>query len=266
MDFRDYYLKEGEQPLDQIPVNGGFTGIFRTIGCVGDSLSSGEYESTDESGTKKGYHDYYEYSWGQFMAREACCKVYNFSKGGMTAKNYMQSFAESKGFWDPSLACQAYVLALGVNDILNQHQPIGTVEDVHLEDYTQNADTFCGWYARIIQRLKEIQPHAKFFLVTIPRGDLRGQEELRLAHARLLHQLADLFDNTYVIDLFQYAPVFDETFRRSFFLGGHMNAAGYLMMAKMIMSYIDYIIRSDFEAFSQVGFIGKDVHNYNAKW
>ncbi|MBR7098151.1 MAG: SGNH/GDSL hydrolase family protein [Clostridia bacterium] len=266
MDIGNYYLKAGEKPLDTMLSDAGFTSIFRTIGCIGDSLSSGEFESTDETGTKKGYHDYYEYSWGQYIARTAGCKVYNFSKGGMSAKTYMQKFADEKGFWDPSLACQAYILALGVNDLLNQKQPLGDVGDIDLSDYTRNADTFCGWYAGIIQRYKQIQPHARFFLMTMPRGDVRGKDEIRRAHAELLYQLADLFDYTYVLDFYKYAPVYDEEFIKKFYLGGHLNAAGYLLTAKMVMSYIDYIIRSDFESFSQVGFIGKDVHNYTAKW
>ena len=266
MDFKNYYLTEGEKPLDKILPDAGFTSIFRTIGCVGDSLSSGEHESTDESGTRKGYHDYYEYSWGQYIARTAGCKVYNFSRGGMTAKEYVQSFAESKDFWNPDLACQAYILALGVNDILNQKQPIGDISDINFEDYTKNADTFCGWYAAIIQRLKKIQPKARFFLMTIPDGNDRGTREQRMEHAALLYKLAEVFDFTYVIDLFKYAPVYDEEFMRHFYLGNHLNAAGYVLTAKMVMSYIDYIIRSAPEDFTQVGFIGKDVHNYTAKW
>ena len=266
MDIQEFYLKDGEKPLDHILSDGGFTSIFRTIGCVGDSLSSGEHESTDESGTKKGYHDYYEYSWGQYIARAAGCKVYNFSKGGMTAKAYMEKFADEKDFWNPELACQAYIFALGVNDVLNQGQPVGDVGDIDLADYTKNADTFCGWYARIIQRLKEIQPKARFFLMTMPRGDVRAKDDLRRAHRELLYKLADLFDYTYVIDLYEYGPVYDETFVKNFYLGGHLNAAGYLLTAKMVMSYIDYLVRSDFASFSQVGFIGKDVHNYTAKW
>ncbi len=47
-------------PLDNKVVNGGFCGIIRTLGCIGDSLSSGEMESITDG--KKGYHDYYEYS------------------------------------------------------------------------------------------------------------------------------------------------------------------------------------------------------------
>ena len=266
MNIKDFYLGDGEKPLDKILPDAGFTSIFRTVGCVGDSLSSGEFESTDETGTKKGYHDYYEYSWGQFIARTAGCTVYNFSRGGMTAKEYMESFAENKGFWNPDLACQAYIFALGVNDVLNMNQPLGDVGDIDLDDYTKNADTFCGWYAGIIQRLKKIQPKAKFFLMTMPRETRRDKDREKAAHAALLYKLAEVFDNTYVIDLFQYAPVYNEEFIRHFYLGGHLNAAGYVLTAKMVMSYIDYIVRSAPEDFTQVGFIGKDVHNYTAKW
>ena len=42
---------------------------------------------------------------------------------------------------------------------------------------------------------------------------------------------------------------------------GHMNPAGYLLTAKMTMAYIDYIIRSDFKAFRDVGFIGTDLYD-----
>ena len=69
-------------------------------------------------------------------------------------------------------------------------------------------------------------------------------------------EMAELFPNTYIIDWRQYGPVCDEEFRKRFFVGGHMNAAGYLFSAKIISSYIDYIIRHDFEAFSQIGFVG----------
>ena len=37
---------ENEKPLENLVTDGGFTGIFRTIGCIGDSLSSGEFEGT----------------------------------------------------------------------------------------------------------------------------------------------------------------------------------------------------------------------------
>lgn len=84
---------------DKLILDGGFCGIFRTIGCIGDSLSSGEHEGTAADGSKT-YHDYYEYSWGQYMARNIGAKIYDFSKGGMTAKEYCENFADANDFWN----------------------------------------------------------------------------------------------------------------------------------------------------------------------
>ncbi len=57
MKLDKYVICDGEKPLDNIPDDGGFTSIFRTIGCIGDSLSSGEFESTNPECTEIGYHD-----------------------------------------------------------------------------------------------------------------------------------------------------------------------------------------------------------------
>ena len=136
MDYMSYFRFQDpeEKPLEVLKENGGLTSILRTVGCIGDSLSSGEFESLDEAGNK-GYHDRFEYSWGQFMARDCGLLVRNFSRGGMTASEYMESFAESNGFWDKDKACNAYILALGVNDLLNMGQTAGSVSDVDLSDW-----------------------------------------------------------------------------------------------------------------------------------
>lgn len=172
MDVNEYMnVKVGEKPLDRIVTDGGFCAIFRHIACIGDSLSSGEFESLDKDGNK-GYHDFYEYSWGQYIARSAGCKVYNFSRGGMTAKTYVEDFAEQNGFWDKDKLCEAYIIALGVNDIIGGGMEIGSTKDIDVDDYQKNAESFAGYYARIIQRIKVMQPRAKFFLVSMPRyGD-----------------------------------------------------------------------------------------------
>ncbi len=263
MDIKKYYIEEGEKPLDVIKPDGGFFGIFRTVACVGDSLSSGEFESTDENGNK-GYHDYFEYSWGQYMARAVGCKVYNFSRGGMAANWYWNTYAEENCFWDKSKACQAYIIALGVNDLMGQNQEVGSIDDIDLENWDNNKTTFAGYYGRIIQRYKKISPDAYFFPMTMPR-DGRNQEKTA-AHQKFLLDLPKIFTRTYVLDFTEYAPVYDEEFERNFFLGGHMNPAGYLLTAQMVMSYIDYLVRKNPEDFAQVGFINKGVRNRQAKW
>ena len=253
----NYLFDPNEKPLDRLVTDGGYCGIMRTIACIGDSLSSGELESRDENGNL-GWHDIFDISWGQFLARMAGLKAYNFSRGGMTAKEYINSFADAMGYWDKDLAAQGYIIALGVNDILNCHWPVGSVDDICLEDYTKNNTTFAGYYGQIIQRYKEIQPDAKFFLVTFPKGEgtENGDE-----HRALLYSLAELFDNCYVIDLREYGVEYNADFRKKFFVGGHMNSAGYLFTAQVIASYIDYIIRHNMEDFSQIGFVGTP-HKY----
>ncbi len=248
---------ENEKPLDRIVTDGGFCAIFRTIACIGDSLSSGEFESKTADGTKR-YHDFYEYSWGQFIGRSCGSKVYNFSAGGMTAKNYMENFADARGLWGRDKLAQAYIIALGVNDVVNRGQEVGSIADICKDDYTKNADTFAGWYAQIIQKIKTLQPRAKIFLVSMPKHD-NEKDEKRKAVRDLLEEFTKLFDRTYLIDLYTYAPVNDESYAKIFRLG-HMTPTGYVLTARMIESYIDYIIRKNPEDFNQVGLIGTDLY------
>jgi lysophospholipase L1-like esterase len=257
--FEYINVAETEKPLDRIVTDGGFCGIFRTIGCIGDSLSSGEFESVKSDGAK-GYHDFYEYSWGQFIGRSCGSKVYNFSRGGMTAEWFLKEYAESCGVWSEEKHCQAYIIALGVNDIINQRKEFGSIADICKDDYTKNAQTFVGHYAMIIQKIKKLQPRAKIFLVSTPK-EVDDRDSDRKKIRDFLEELTRFFSSTYLIDLYNYAPIYDADFKEKFFLG-HMTATGYILTARMIESYIDYIIRKNPKDFNQVGFIGTDLY-YN---
>ncbi len=255
-----YSNDPNEKPLDRLVNDGGFVGIFRKIAVVGDSLSSGELEARDV-GSPTTYHDWFDYSWGQYLARMAGTTVYNFSRGGMTASEYCNSYADAMGWWGHDKLAQAYLIAMGCNDLFGLNQEIGSVDNDIKPNWHYNNPTFCGYYARMIQHYKELQPEAKFFLITMPREPVRndaerGAEDKRLAHRQLMYDLAEHFENTYVIDLRDYAPEYDDDFKRMFFTSGHMNAAGYLLTAKMVASYMDYIIRHDIDNFNQSGLIG----------
>lgn len=255
MNLMQYYPQKGEMPLDRIVEDGGFCSIFRTIGCVGDSLSSGEFDSVQPDGTILG-RDLYEHSWGQYLARMCGSTVYNFSAGGMTAREYCESFAEEKGFWSPQLACDAYIIALGVNDIINFDHPVGSVEQLDHSSWKANTGSFIAYYGQIIQRLKEISPRAFFFLMTIPRDDLSGDRSQKIElQCQAVRALSQAYDRTYLLDFNRYAPVYDEAFHKQFFLGGHMNPCGYYLTAKMVASYIDYLIRNQMEDFLEAAYI-----------
>ncbi len=247
---------EGEEPLDNIVMDGGFCSIFKSIVCIGDSLLSGAFEYDYNGG-----HfviDITQYSWGLNIARATGAKVNVFSRGGMTADEYINTFADSKGYWAKELAAQAYIIALGVNDVLNAPEyPMGSIDDIK-ENYKDNEKTFAGYYGAIIQRYKEIQPDAKFFLVTIPSDVSYSEQRNNRAeeHAEVLRSMPKKFSNTYVVDLRKYTPVLDAEYLESFTLFSHFNPMGYMMVGRQIMSYIDYIIRHNMKDFKQVGFIG----------
>lgn len=254
---KELYGKD-EKPLDRLVDAYSYTSVFRTVAFIGDSLSSGEFETCDPEG-KRRYHDLYDYSWGQYIARKNGLLAYNFSKGGMTAKKYIEEFAESRGFWDKDKAAQAYVIALGVNDLYNQKQPLGALSDIHPEDYTKNEKTFLGYYGAIVSRYKEISPDAKFFFVTFPNEPNPAREEITRQMIDALYGMTEIFENSYVIDLHQYGPVYDGEFHKNFFMLGHMNPMGYIVTARLIDSYIDYIVRHNPADFDTVGFIGTDI-------
>ncbi len=246
-----------EKPLQNLVGGYSNTAIFRKMAFIGDSLSSGEFETRYAEG-KRGYYDFYPYSWGQFMARKNGFFAYNFSRGGMTGKEYLESYADKQGLWDKEKACQAYVIALGVNDIYNRKMPIGRAEDITATEF-EGERPFISYYAEIVRRYKEISPDAKFFFVTVPNGDDRRDQEKTVGMVEAIYALADHFENAYVIDLYTYGPPYDKEFREKYFLNGHMNPMGYIFTANLIDSYIDYIIRKNPEDFKNVGFIGTDI-------
>ena len=262
IDYKQLFFDENEKPLDRLTETGGFTSIFRTIACIGDSLSSGEFQCKTPDGVMH-YNDYYEYSWGQYIARMCGNTVYNFSKGGMTAKQYMNGFADSRGLWDEGKKAQAYIIALGCNDLNGGHEPLGSIEDVHDDDPSTNADTYAGWYGRIVARYKKISPDAKFFFMTMPGTDADSRGRDRAGQAALMYDFAAHYTNSYVIDLYKYATVYDKEYRDYFYLLGHETPSGYYFSALQIASYIDWIIRHNMKDFKRVGYMNTPFSDTN---
>ncbi len=262
-------IPEGVNPLSTIVPDGGMTAIFRTIAFIGDSLSSGEHESLDENG-KKGYHDYYEYSWGQFIARKCGLTAFNYSIGGLTAREF-HSLADHTKCFTPEKACQAYVIALGVNDsnrVLDGTIEFGSMDDVDFDDWLKNKNTFVGDYVRIIQRIKQVQPKARIFCLTMPKKEdvTTDSQKMMEKMSEFIRSLEDVFEFTYCVDLRKYGEVYDDAWGKKYLLGGHLSAIGYKYTADVVATYIDFIINNNIDDFKQVGFIGKAVHNCGERW
>lgn len=231
----------------------GYISCFPVIGCIGDSLASGESIYTAEDGSI-GYADLYEHSWGQHMARSAGIKVHNFSVGGFTTRSW---FGHSRGLEMAEAEgneCHAYIIALGVNDRNNLGSDyLGTKADINADDCTKNADTYYGNYAKIIQKMKAVQPKAKFFLMTDPK------QSVTEAFNWAVKEIAEMFTNCYLLDMTKYASMFKSTgaigkHERK----GHYNTVAYKKMSNIIAEEISNIIGLNPTEFAQVEFIGTD--------
>ncbi len=269
MNMKEFYLDDPqEQPLDHFVADGGYCGILQSVACVGASLDSGEMEVFDEKGTRYCI-DKYEYSWLSYFGRVTGNLVRHFTRGGMSTKEYVEEYADWHGLWDRKLACNAYVITLSGNDIalmLKGMLEFGSMEDIDFQDWRNNKKTFCGYYATILQRLREISPKCRLFLALsfqkIPPERLPYLQKMQ----EFLPQLAQKFQFAYVMDLIKNGPVVDEAFEKKFYMNGHMTPAGYLLKGRLFTSYIDYIIRHNLDDFTQIAMLGDDLHDAKYVW
>ena len=251
-----YEDEKKELPLEKIISGGGFTNIFNKIACIGDSLTEGAVESTEG----EDIYNKQPFSYPRQLERTLNNNVFNMGHSGATTSGWL-TYAEGENFLSNSdYKCQAYIIALGTNDIgYNGSFNGDTNTDIDLSDYNNNANTSVGNYAKIIQKIKEFQPRARIFCCTIP--NTRNTLNSRMAANNLIREIVNLFDNCYLIDLEKYGVKTYEVsdWKDKYYKGGHLNTVGYKLFSDMIASYIDYIIRQDPYEFWDVCFIGTDL-------
>lgn len=245
-----------QNPIAHIKETPGMAAIFRSWGFIGDSLCSGEMQKVEDGDMK--YIDMYEYSWGYHIARICGVEGFNYAYGGQTAKGWLTRPGPRTWEGASKTPKQAYIIALGCNDAglcRNGKLKCGSLEtDVYRSDCSKNADTYAGHMAAIIQKLQSVQPNAKIFVVTMPRED-GPADEINNKFNDVIRGLPHMFGNVYLIDLYRYAPVYNDEFRAKYFLYGHLSAAGYLYTAYMLLTYIDWIVTNKPEEFKDVPFI-----------
>lgn len=227
---------------------------FLKVGVIGDSLASGEAVANNEGSLQ--FIDNFDYSWGQFMARNHGFKCVNFSRGGATTRTWLNSdFGLAKAQLPENL-CNAYIIGLGVND--SGSVTLGTINDIHLDDFTQNADTFYGNYGKIIGNIKALQPKAKIFLLT--------QASNYGAYLDAIVDIAGLYEHdVYLVNLYEdYSEEYlnPEGFIMQNKREGHYNAVAYNYMSEILYKAFNKIMINKPEEFKQIEFIGTN-YSYN---
>lgn len=225
--------------------------------------------------------DMYELSWGQQIVRLLGSDGYNFSVGGESCKRWCTG-ADNNRRWNKvrteTTVRDVYTIALGVNDrnywLNNQTSVVdypcvtaypnqsqygsltiteeNVTDDVDFTDYDNNENSYAGWYAGIIQRVKSVRPDAHIFCLTNPSIESEWNQVIRI----LVNKFNELYPNTiWLVDLRTYNP-FNNQIRTYIDLNGHYSAFGYLYGAYQISTYIDWIIRNNILAFKGSSLIG----------
>ena len=212
---KGYFSKKIEQ-LDGFTQIMATVGMFETVGGLGDS-----YTATSVKNSSGTWEDYPNQSWLATMCSRSGATQYNYGVGGATIKSY----ASTPMFTNRVLGDTAkdlYFICFGINDN-SQSLPVGTIEDINDEDYTQNADTFCGWYGRVIAQLKTHAPSAKIVLIK-PWTSVASASAYGIAVANIATHYGipciDPYD-----DVFFYGGYLSPSIN-----GGHPTLMGYNMM------------------------------------
>lgn len=258
-DFEILAMHLPETPLERIRETPGFLSIFRRVGCIGDSLASGEAVCTNADGTP-GYRDLFEFSWGQYLARMTGNTYYNWSKGGLRCDTFLTSPMAGECFGG-SRKCDAYIIGLGQNE-MHANYPIGVPDDAHIRDGVQQPETYYGNYGKILAGIRQVQPKAKAFILTNP---LQAVEDA--GYNAAVRTISEQFGNVYLLDLHRYGShIYSSSFLEKQKRDGHYNAIGYYICACVIATYIDWIVKKYPEEFREVEFIGTDdAYDWTAK-
>jgi lysophospholipase L1-like esterase len=210
------YFSEKIEALDGFTQVMATVGMFETVGGLGDS-----YTATSVKNSSGTWEDYPNQSWLATMCSRSGATQYNYGVGGATIKSY----ASTPMFTNRVLGDTAkdlYFICFGINDY-SQALAVGTIEDINDADYTQNADTFCGWYGRVIAQLKTHAPNAKIVLIK-PWTSVASASAYGIAVANIATHYGipciDPYD-----DVFFYGGYLSPSIN-----GGHPTLMGYNMM------------------------------------
>ena len=208
--------------------------MMKTIGVIGDSLASGEIAYT-EGGTDH-YVDRYDGSWLSEICRTIGATPTHYSRGGMTAKAWLEDAGSYKSQLQTDGALNAYYLALGTNDI-SESYPIGTTAD------TAGTDSFVGYMRSIIEYVHGIAPYAPIFLVST-----YGTSVNHVTYSNMIASIAGLYDYCYFVDYKNNADIFTSTGGVWSNLG-HFTSVGYVRVADKIKLLTNDLIKTNAEDF-----------------
>lgn len=188
--------------------------MFGSVGAIGDSYTAASVENSEGKWT-----DVVDQSWIGTLCKRAGVSFSKYGQGGATTKSYLTGRMSDVLNSAPN---DAYFFSLGINDS-DRDLELGTVEDIHDDDYTKNADTFYGCYGKIIAQVKNHAPKAKLIMVKIMKNT-----DKQIPYNAAIEEIAKHYGIPCI------SPYDDDFFSSKAYkdcmVGGHPTAMGYSMI------------------------------------
>ena len=215
-----------------------------SVGIIGDSLASGATYNPSVGGVR----DNIGFAWWKVFERKSGMTYRRFCVGGMSTRNFITNATYGLPVaLTAGNECKLYIIGLAVNDRAIGQSYLGSVADIDLSNPDNNADTYFGNYARIIQKITAFNPGCKFILFTDPRTDGDFNDAIRT--------IAGMFSNCYLVDLWAL-------YSKYYVSGGYFHAMqdqsahypsiAYQAMAKLLEAAVDDCINNNLSDFLNI--------------
>lgn len=213
--------------------------LFPKIAMIGDSLSSGEIVEDDDRALGVlfgGVHpergtvdegpacvDVHKGSWLTHICRRIGAKSRHYTRGGLTAKQWLEWFNYFMVLDSEKYPC--YFIALGTNDFLSSYKK-GTPKD------TVKDETFSGYYSEIIKSVRKVNPNAIIFCLSMYNQykDIVNQNgDTYPDFSQAVKDITKQYDKCYYLD---FAGTSENVLEKSEYeRRGHYDSIGYLAIS-----------------------------------
>lgn len=235
-----------------------YIATFERIGACGGSYTTGYSNYVDSSNVQHGVN-FKENSWVQLWGRKHGISAYNFSSAGWSIKDWF-NHAENVSACEANPCKVYFTLFGGGNDIedYNGVSGLGTIDDVHVGDESQNPRTFYGDYSRLIAKLQSVGGQ-KTKIISFTYGQVFGSSktEVQLAYIKAINDVAALYDNVFVIATMDDAKLISIK-TSPYWFKGHYSAIGYKKIADRLEEMVNTYVDAHQTNFADIQWIGTE--------
>ena len=243
-----------KQASDFMPIYEHFS-AFLNFTAIGDSLTFGLSPKTyNQYGYPATWGGNNNCSWVRRLSILTGANAINLGYSGSTAKTWClpanQGGKNGLNIMLNGKRTQAYIIGLGANDVISDTYPIGTLDDVDFDNKENNADSFIGWYARILQSIMAFNPTAKIFVLNNPKE--RDGDKPKYQMLNLLCNDSHFKGTVYFVSFEEWKKYYEADCVQKWREGVHYSPPAYHHIARIMLSALSKRMCDDFKEFELI--------------